>query len=343
MSLPWFGATNARPGLKRLDLRLAERHERSREFHETSPRYSLYWSPASWLILHGTFAAGFRAPALSEFERTLLRGTTTVTDPRLGERYSVAYIRGSNLHAQPETSQTWQAGLTATPGRLPGLTFRALINETYHRNKQGILFEQTLLNFEDRFSNRITRGADGRVTAIDATTVNLGRIYTRSLDLHLSYVRDFGSVGRWTLRSDATRQLEYLTDLVPGRTPVTISNGEDTLSPPRWSTLGSLWWDRGNWSAGASLQFLDRFASNLSGPFNDQRTAIASWTTIDLRLGYRFSRGVWQGRGRDLRLQFGLGNVADREPPFANTVYGYNQSLHSPLGRTYDCSVRLPF
>ncbi len=89
----------------------------------------------------------------------------------------------------------------------------------------------------------------------------------------------------------------------------------------------------GGWESGVSTRFIDGYASNSTGAFRDQATAIGSWTTVDLRVGYRFSRGLWRGLGKDLRVLAGVGNVADRDPPYADTVYGYNPGLLNPLGR----------
>ena len=61
--------------------------------------------------------------------------------------------------------------------------------------------------------------------------------------------------------------------------------------------------------------------------------------------GYTFRDGVWRGYGKGFRISGGIGNLFDEEPPFSDTVFGYNGGLHSQLvmGRSYEMSFTLPF
>jgi outer membrane receptor for ferrienterochelin and colicin len=57
------------------------------------------------------------------------------------------------------------------------------------------------------------------------------------------------------------------------------------------------------------------------------------------------SNGVWRGYGKNLRVSVGVNNVFDKEPPFSDTLWGFNAGLHSQLilGRAYEFSFLLPF
>jgi len=257
--------------------------------------------------------------------------------------YDVTILRGGNQDLKAETSRTYQWGLTYAPKQIDGLTFNVLSSETYYRNKLTSFAPQTIVTFESLLPQRVIRDANGRITTVDATTINFGKVYLRSVDFGLSYNRQFETTGHWTLQLDAVQQLEYRTTDRPDRDPIETPRGEDTVSPPEWSGAASLFWNKGSWDAALFAHYLDGFDSNSSGPFFDAATSYPSGTTFDLRMGYRFRQAIWRTFGRDLRIQIGIGNITDRQPPFANTVWGYNQGLHSPLGRTYDVTLRWQF
>ncbi len=342
--VPLFDSPNASPLLRRLNVRAAARYERAAAYAATSPSYGLQWQPVPDFTFFFDYAEGFRAPALTEIEDMSYSGTSTISDPlNDGARYAVTHLRGGNTDLEAETSQTYQFGLTYTPAFVSGFTLRAHLNETYWSNRINTLPEQTLVNHENRFSDRVTRDSSGVITLIDATTLNFGKIYSRALDLALTYRRPTTSLGTFLLQASAVRQLKYRIEDRPDQSGDTVLDGLDTVSPPQWSGLATLQWERGPWDATLMTRYLDGYASNSSGPFLDVLTAYPSWITVDLRIGYTFTDGLWRGYGKRARLQLGIGNLADRQPPLAQSPYGYNQSLHSPLGRTYDFSLRLPF
>lgn len=331
-------------GAQHLSARVAARYERTDEFSETSPQTSLTWQPVSAITLHASYSEGFRAPSLTELEELERSRITDISDPQMnGISYDVEILSGGNLAIQAEHSKTYQFGLTVEPPFIEGLRLRALTHETYYDNKINELGPQTLVDFAGRFPGRVTRDGSGRVTRVDATTINFGKLYTRSLDLGLTYTREFETTGRWSFSADAIRQLDYRFHERPDRTANLVQDGVDTASPPKWGGFASLLWNRGAWNATLMARYMAGYETNDTGPFFDQGTSVPSWTTVDFRVGYRFEEGIWRGYGKGLHLQVGVGNLTDRQPPFANTVWGYNQSLHSPLGRTYDLSLRLPF
>ena len=342
--VPLIGGGNSGSDGQGLSARLAARYERTDSFDETSPSLGLSWQPWRDVSIYASFAEGFRAPSLTEPEDVVYDGTSNINDPRLGgARYSVTRFRGGNPDVTAESSRTYQTGIILQPRFVSGIRLRGQLNETYYDNKLNVLPEQVLVDFEDRFAGRITRDASGAIASINATTINFGKVYTRSIDLGLSYEFDSDSLGHFRVAADAVRQLEYRVEDRPDRAGNETLDGIDTVSPPQWRGLARLFWNRGVWDATVMVSHLDGYESNNSGPFFDRSTTSPSRTTIDLRLGYTFTDGLWRGRGKNARIQVGVGNLADRMPPIANTPYGYNQSLHSPLGRTYDVTLRFPF
>lgn len=340
--LPLFNGDTA--GANHLSARFAARYESADKFTETSPQASVTWQPISAITLHASYGKGFRAPSLTELEKLERSRIDDINDPQMGgANYDVAVINGGNLSIQAEHSKTYQFGVTIEPPFIEGLRLRALTHETYYDNKINELGPQTFVDFADQFPGRVTRDGSGTVTQVNATTINFGQVYTHSLDVGLSYSREFAATGRWLFQADAIRQLDYRLDERPDRTADLIADGVDTASPPKWGGFASLLWNKGNWDATIMARYTSAFESNGSGPFFDQFTSIPSWTTVDLRVGYQFEEDIWRGFGKGLHVQMGVSNIADKQPPFANTVWGYNQNLYSPLGRTYDLTIRLPF
>jgi outer membrane receptor protein involved in Fe transport len=96
---------------------------------------------------------------------------------------------------------------------------------------------------------------------------------------------------------------------------------------------------------------MDGFETNNAGSVNvANSTAVTFYPTpavtkLDLRAGYEFKQGVWRGYGKNLRVSVGVNNVFDKEPPFSDTLWGFNAGLHSQLilGRAYEFSFLLPF
>jgi len=67
-------------------------------------------------------------------------------------------------------------------------------------------------------------------------------------------------------------------------------------------------------------------------------------TKLDLRVGYEFRNGLWRSYGKGLRVTAGVNNVFDKQPPFSDTIWGFNAGLHSQyiLGRALELSFVLP-
>jgi outer membrane receptor protein involved in Fe transport len=100
--------------------------------------------------------------------------------------------------------------------------------------------------------------------------------------------------------------------------------GED--GRPRVRSQGRLNWNRGDYDAVVSLNYVGGYERPAA---NDD---IASWTTVDARLG-------WQPRSlRGGKVSFGIDNIFDRQPPVDAFLEGWpfsNRALHNPRGRFF--------
>jgi len=360
-SVPVFSKANALPLLRRLDLQLAGRYEKDGPFSKSVPQLGLTWAPVQALLLRGNYSQGFRAPGVTEYLIAPTSTITTLTDPLRNPTTTsgVVVANGSNADPQPELSHTYYAGIVIEPPFAKGLSLQVNYTSTLTEGTLQQLSAQTIINNEALFPDRVIRatpsasdialGQPGQITAVNRVFVNFGRIVNRSLDFDADYSLPWTTYGTWRLGAAATRTLEASKQLVPGQPSIVLDG--DTGSPPKWMFNGSLFWHKGAWSASTFVWFIDSFTSNDVGNPLVANTGGAvylptpSVAKVDVHATYEFKNGVWRGHGKDLRVTLGVNNLFDKQPPFSDTVFGYNGGLHSQLalGRAYEFSFVLPF
>ena len=359
--VPVFGKSNALPLLERLDFQLAGRNEKNGPFTKSVPKYGVSWSPVKSLLLRASLSQGFRAPGPTEYLVVSPNQTLTLTDPRRNPPSTPGVIitRGSNPDPKPESSDNSFFGLVFEPTFVKGLSFQANYYDTKQKDVLQVIIAQNILNNEALFPDRVTRAAPtaadialnqpGQVTGVSQMFVNFGRVVNRSMDLAVDYTLPWENFGRFRMQVAANRNLESTRQIAPGQPAVVLD--EDTGSPPKWKFNTSLFWRKGSWNASAFLWYLDGFKTNNAGSNSVANTASVIYfstpavTKLDLRMGYNFKQGIVRGYGKNARFSLGLNNVMDKQPPFSDTLWGYNAGLHSQLmmGRSYELSLAVPF
>ncbi|MBK8857840.1 MAG: TonB-dependent receptor [Opitutaceae bacterium] len=359
--VPVFGKQNARPGFQRLDFQLAGRYEENGPFNASVPKIGASWSPVQSVLLRASWSEGFRAPGVTEYLVVSPNQTLTLTDPRRTPPSTTGVVvsRGSSPTPEPEWSETSFAGVVYEPEFAPGLSLQANYYDTQQKDVLQIISAQNIINNEALFPERVTRApasaADialnqpGQITGVNQTFINFGRVVNRSMDIVADYVLPWDSLGRIRINLAASRTLESTRQVAPGQLPVVLE--EDTGSPPKWKYNTAVFWSKGSWNAAAFLWYMDGFETNNAGSVNVANSTSVTFyptpsvTKLDLRAGYEFKNGLWRGYGKNLRVSVGVNNVFDKEPPFSDTLWGFNAGLHSQLilGRAYEFSFLLPF
>lgn len=286
---------------------------------------------------------------------------STVADPRRTPTSTtgVTVTRGSNPAVHPEISENTFFGVVFEPKFARGLKLQADYYETRQEDVLQVLSAQTIVNNEPLFPGRVTRApADatdqalnqpGRITQVDQTFVNFGLVLNRSLDVTAEYTLPWEQFGRIRTSVFASRTLEATRRVAPGQ-PAVVLDG-DTSSPPKWKYNVGLNWNKGRWSLAAFAWHISGFTSNNAGNALVANSTTVTYfptpsvTKVDARIAYDFKNGVWRGYGKGLRVGFGVNNIFDQEPPFSDTVWGFNAALHYQfiLGRAYELSFLLPF
>lgn len=361
MSVPIVGKSNARPFVRRMEVQLAGRYDKIASFAAKTPKIGLSFVPFDSLLLRASWAEGFRAPGVTEYLVVSPNLTSTLSDPRRTPTSTTGVVvtRGSNLTPQEETSENIFFGMVYEPKFAKGLKLQVDVYETRQENALQVITAQNIVNNEALFPGRVTRAAPdatdqslnqpGRITQVDQTFVNFGSIVNRSLDLTAEYMLPWEQLGRWRLSVFASHTLEATRQIAPGQPPVILE--EDTSSPPKWKYNVGLNWNKGRWNFAAFAWHMDGFTSNNAGNSLVANSATVTYfptpavTKVDARIAYDFKNGVWRGYGKGLRVGFGVNNVFDKEPPFSDTVWGFNAALHYQfiLGRAYELTFLLPF
>jgi iron complex outermembrane receptor protein len=352
--VPLFGASNAMPGMRRLDLSLAGRHEDYSDFGTTTnPKLGLNWSPVEGLLFRGSWGKSFRAPGLAENDPRSsgygLYGDTLPCShrPPATTCFGIG-IAGGNPDLQPEKATTWSVGMDLTPAALPG--FRASL--TYWdvkylnqivglRGTAGLLTNsiyapyRTLDPTAAQVNALLTSGLPinspinaSQVTYIqDGRRQNVGGTFAKGFDLDLGQSWDLAG-SRLRVGAMITRIDSLKTAVAPGAVAVEVV---DTLNyPQRWRGRVNTGWSRGHFDSLLTLNFVGGYTQTGVTPVRH----IDSYRTLDLHTGLRLDRDD------SLSLTFDVQNLLDEKPPFVNLSGGYDPQSASPILRMVVVGLR---
>jgi iron complex outermembrane recepter protein len=345
LGVPLVGRDNSFALMRRLDLSLAARYQDISNSGESfDPKYGVRWQPFNALMLRASYATGYRAPSLSELERPEAENMVNIIDrKRNNQAYPVLRVMGSNDNLAPETSKTYNYGAVITVPGIKGLSFGADMFHTDQRNLTTNLTQQVFVDNEDLFQDRIVRnpptaadiaaGLPGQIATLDARFVNFGQVITEGFDFNATYAMGETAWGRFTFRASGSYLATYKVAFNPGD-PLVDRRGTFGY-PQKLKGNASVFWDRGRWGGALFVYYL--------GEVERVNQTLPSFTTVDANLTYTFENGLWRGYAKGLRVQGGLGNIFDREPPFAFTTFGYDGGFHSAKMRTYNMSVTYSF
>jgi outer membrane receptor protein involved in Fe transport len=276
----------------------------------------------------------------------------------------------------PELGKSFDFGVVYDPHWLDGLSVSADLWRLYLLNTITVVTAQTILNLCYNGNsvycpliNRFQSGPNqGQITNITQPTGNLGRTDVSGVDFQATYRLPEFSFGRFTATLNATYMKEFNVDPAPG-TPgdavfhlaghfVPFFSGALPACPgntgvctiPRWKAQSFLNWTLGSWDASWRMRYIGRF--QMGNPnLSEQQSAYpglpggvikyGAITYNDLSFGYNIEP-------LNMRLEAGVDNIADKQPPFfgydlqtLNT--GTDPSTFDQIGRYYHASVTVKF
>ncbi|WP_415909072.1 TonB-dependent receptor domain-containing protein [Oleiharenicola sp. Vm1] len=381
--VPIFGGNYTAPGFHLLELEGALRTEKYSDTDDpTVPKVTLRWLPFSdEFALRGTYSESFAAPTLFQmFGPTGSGSTPSLALDRFG---GGAPITGqanqqnpANPNLKPTTSHNYTLGLVYSPRAVKGFSMSVDYFSIDQKDLVGlygatlILQDVELNGTASRFANRVrfgpaddfsqfTNGAP--VTAagqignrpIDTVYVrdpyeNISTVKLSGLDLKFDYTWKMDTLGQLGLTLAASYFDKYEFEAYPGggfsETAGYASTFNGTI--PKWQTILSGNWSRGQWGATFSWQHIpsvdDQNAYDETDPGAD--TYVEPFDSIDLGVSYTFGREARWFNGLSLRV--GANNVFDTQPSVAKGTFGNGNAdiaTYGAVGRLIFVEARYKF
>lgn len=292
------------PLIKEMDVDLAVRTSRFSTFGTNTTRQAGFkWQPDDQLLLRASWAQGFRAPNISELFSPQSLGDATLNDPcnatsLVTEPAQVAancaahgvpatynqpitneidgdVLNGGNPNVQPETSESRSLGFVFNPDVLPGFNMNA---DYFKINVSNLISSFGALNILDacyvadipNFCDLITRNAQGDITELVDTEINVGDISTSGIDVGASYAFNT-SVGSFKLDFQSTFTRNYdltIPNPLGGSTTyheIGWAIGQNYQGFPKNKSNLSLNWNMGDWSALWRLRYISALIEDCTG------------------------------------------------------------------------------
>jgi len=363
--VPIFGADNAIPGFRKLDIDVAGRYDKYSDVGDTwNPKIGVNWSPVDGLMLRGSYGTSFRAPNLG----SLVSSNPALTvqnfvDPTSSTGFTQGYAWSEgNLGLKPETATTWSIGADITPVGLRGLVVNVnYFNVKYEGQISSLLGDLTVLQREAIYSDFIYRNPSAAMVAdltsrlpvrgvplanvgviVDARPANLGVTKTDGLDFNARYSFETANAGTFQLGANGIYYLNYKIAQTP-LSPV-LERLNYINYPVKYRLRGNLSWMKGGFAATTYLNYVPSYKNDLRTPVE----TIKSWTTVDLDLSYTL-RDLPQSWISSAAFNINVTNLFDRDPPYAalapsgNQSGGFDVQNANPLGRLITFGVTMKF
>jgi outer membrane receptor protein involved in Fe transport len=276
----------------------------------------------------------------------------------------------------PELGKSFDFGVVYDPNWLEGFSISSDLWRVYLLNTITSVDAQTVLNLcfngVSVYCPLITRFQggpnQGQINSITEPTGNLGRTDVSGVDVSMTYRLPEFSFGRFVATLNATYMKEFNVDPAPGTPGDTVYHLAGHVVPffsaarsacpgntgictiPRWKAQTFLNWTLGSWDASWRMRYIGRF--QMGNPnLDEQQSAYpglpggvikhGAYTYNDLSVGYNIEP-------LNMRLEAGVDNVADKQPPFfgfdaQSLNAGTDPSTFDLVGRYYHASVTVKF
>ena len=345
------------PILKTLEASLAARYDHYSDFGSTTnPKVGLKWKALPGLAFRGTYATGFRAPAITELSQSPSRGFYSgIRDPRLCPDpvatpdnpncdLSIEALSGSNPKLQPEKAKSLTAGLIFEP--LDNVSIALDFYRIKRRNEINSIDPDYLLANESAYPGYVVRNPDGTIKSLNLVYTNLGSTYVWGYDLDIKGSANVGEIGKVSASLVYNRLPHYWVANVAGAPEVDYAG---TYTQPKDRVGVSVSLDRGPWSTSLTFNYTGKYlraftpadlSCTYTGTANEGTLCtVGSYLTTDLFVGYKGFK--------NLELGLTIINLDNRQPPIDERQYtratAFNPTYHSDLGRYFQLGAKYTF
>jgi len=365
LELPLIGDPANPRATPRLELNASGRYEHYSDFGGTfNPTVRIRWIPIQPLKVRASWGRSFRAPTLDNLYDTSesAAGSLVLSDPRSATGRSLVLVeQGSNPNLKQETAKTWTAGVDFAPIFLPGSTFSLTYYSIDYENRIAQPAGDNpfaILTDEAEWAPVITRNpsrtqinalctsadyqgpvatclASSPAAIIDARLANLATTRTTGLDVE-AHDSISGAPGILNLGLTANYVFKFDQAVTNTSPAADIVN---TLSNPLTLRLrGTIDWSRrGPRSPGPGFDLAVNYSGGYRNPGSQLVPRVAAWTTVDARVEYRTREHAGWLSG--LELSINAVNLFNRDPPFIDDQFGYDQLNVQPLGRVVSADI----
>ena len=369
--IPLFGADNAMPGLQRLELNAAVRHDKYSDVGTTTnPKFGINWVPVDGLKLRASYGTSFRAPTIPEiYGNSNNLFIQNYSNPAGGSITGVA-LSGQNLSLKPETATTWSVGADFDP--MPNLHLGVTYWDVNYKNQvlanlsnlailgQASLYAGTNILYTGtaaatQVQNYLTAGITtvgtlpsgfpGSVTVfVDGRSQNLGVSITRGFDFVASYKADLSADDSLTMAVNGTYLTTYRVAISPS---APLTNQLNTIfNPLKFKARASLTWDHGPLTTRLQLTHVNGYKNTVANPVQN----VSSYNPVDLSMTWKIGDKSASGFiEKGMTLSFEVRNLFNEAPPYVNIAPsgngsgGYDATAADPIGRLFAVSVRKSF
>lgn len=328
------------PGAHDLSADVAVRHEKfmSSKRNATVPKIGIRWQPVDeTLTLRGSWSKGFREPSLYELYSTPTAGLTAITHPLTGfrEPEQSVYIAG-NRRLDAEKTKYLNLGVVWSPNndQLKGLTVSLDYWAVDRKGTVDANYQDTV----DRFFGRDSTGAaapggmlpgesvillpNGDLSVINSVFFNVGRTKASGWDAAVNYSWKTDNYGRFNVGVAATLLDKFERASVAGA-PLEDQVGLDLTGTGDDGYL--------EWKGRVGFEWVFKgFSTNISGNYTDgfldydangDEFMIDSTWIFDAQVSYNF-RDTFAPWLSDTKMNVGVRNLFDKDPPFASGFGG---------------------
>lgn len=297
------------------------------------------------LRFRATRSRDIRAPSINEL---FAKGATlvyTITDPQLGQTYTIQGISGGNPNLKPEKSDTLTAGVVLTPGFLPGFNLSVDYYDIKLKDTINTLTAATIISrcYTDtpEVCSLITR-ANGVITQVALAPANFQGARVSGVDVEAAYRFGLGN-GSVDLRALVNYTDKF--DLIDGANAIHYAGSTEQ---PSLDGLGGTPHWRFNTSASyiTDLYRLSLTGRYVGGGVITRTTSQLNGASISGRLYLDLSGEVSILKTETGKVAvFGaISNLLDKDPPITGiSGYGTTRSLYDTIGRQFTAGLRFSF
>jgi iron complex outermembrane recepter protein len=349
------------PILKNLEMQLAARSDKYSDYGRSNiPKIGLAWSVSPILKLRGTYAKGFRAPSLTEINKSSVSAFTTVTDPikcLTGDELQcfspIGLLIEANPNIRPETAKSYGGGAVID------ITKEISLSVDYYkidrRNEINILSLNDILNNEQstdpRFRGRVVRGRPGPgelvgdIQVIRTGFINVGRTVTSGIDLDLRNRMSLGEYGRLSSSLLWSYVDQYKTS--GGEDAPFVDNNTFRDFPRHRATFTNSW-ESGNWTSTLTARYFGGFKTFSNGDPTGASCQVN--TPASVYLGFckvteqvTFDIGTEYRGFKNLVLSLAVQNFTNARPNGDPLSRPANLEWFQPYGAYFTAGARYTF